>query len=513
MDRNELNSAWEKVFSRVVENNREDAAQINAFFSLLVPQAMSEPQEMSKGFLMLTADSQFIKNHIERNYIGAIKGALKEMYDTEFIVMMEVDTSQQTPTQFKSHVMEQKPVDESEIQRSIRKETEEAATDSRFAANSNVLSEKTETPESDELDIFIDMSERREKKEGAMTFENFVIGDSNSAAYHMAVDVAENPGTPHLNPLFIYGRPGVGKTHLLRAIQNYIEETSELKTIYVDSAEFLADFIEAGRAQDKDKDSYINFKRKYEDADVLLIDDVQSLANKKQTLDQVFQLFNKAKDAGKQIVFSADRAPRNIDIDERYTSRFNSGGTIDIQAPEMETKLGIMKSFLEESKRRGIFRDVSLSPEIQTYIAESSSSNIRDLKSAITRVLSEMAYKNRTDMTVDEVKDLLENHWGSARKKKITVNDIQRETANYYKVSQGDLVGPTRAANVVHARRVAIYLCRNILGMTQANIGAKFNRDHSTIKYQLNIVNRDISRDHNLAEEIETLTNILKQLE
>lgn len=504
MDRNELNAAWEEVFTHVVENNPEDAAQINAFFSLLVPQAMS------KGFLMLTADSQFIKNHIERNYIGAIKVALKEMYDTEFIVMMEVDDSQQASFQAKPRTIV--------IQPTIAKETD-ASTSTSFSEDNEValpsqkMSEGTGSADTDEYDHFVEITERRERKEGAMTFENFVIGDSNSAAYHMAVDVAENPGMPHLNPLFIYGRPGVGKTHLLRAIQNYIEETSNLTTIYVDSAEFTADFVEAGRAQNKDKDSYTNFKKKYEQADVLLIDDVQSLAHKKQTLDQVFQLFNKAKDEGKQIVLSADRAPKNIDIDERYSSRFNSGGTIDIQAPEMETKLGIMKSFIEESQRRGIFRDVSLSSDIQIYIAESSSPNIRDLKSAITRVLSEMAYKNRSDMTIDEVKELLENHWGSTRKNKITVTDIQRETAAYYKVNQADLVGPTRAANVVHARRVAIYLCRNILGMTQANIGGKFNRDHSTIKYQLNIVNRDISKDHNFAEEIETLTNILKQLE
>lgn len=165
----------------------------------------------------------------------------------------------------------------------------------------------------------------------------------------MAVSVAETPGKPHLNPLFIYGRSGLGKTHLLRAIQNYINSNMpNLQVVYKDSNELLEDYMDASAAHDTEKSSYKNFKMYYEEADVLLVDDVQQLQGKKQTLDIMFQIFNKLTSQGKQVVLSADRAPKNIDIDERYKTRFNSGGTFDIQPPEIETKLSIVKSFIRE---------------------------------------------------------------------------------------------------------------------------------------------------------------------
>ena len=159
-----------------------------------------------------------------------------------------------------------------------------------------------------------------------LTFENFVIGDSNRMAYSMALNVAEQPGHGPLNPLFIYGKSGLGKTHLMFAIQNYIRETQpQLRTVYVDSSDMLTDYMEAGAAHDKEKSSYKNFKARYEVADVLLIDDIQYLQGKKQTLDIVFQIFNSLINQRKQIILSADRAPKNIDIDERYHSRFKIG--------------------------------------------------------------------------------------------------------------------------------------------------------------------------------------------
>ena len=248
-------------------------------------------------------------------------------------------------------------------------------------------------------------------------------------AYSMAVAVAEMPGKAHLNPLFIYGKSGLGKTHLLRAIQNYVNETMpRLSTIYVDSAELLSDYMEASAAHDKEKSSYKNFKTRYEEADVLLIDDVQYLQGKKQTLDIVFQIFNKLTTQGRQVVLSADRAPKNIDIDERYKSRFNSGGTFDIQPPEIETKLGIVKSFVEEYKENEGKADFSIPEDIQMYIAESSSSNIRELKSAVTKVIYQMTFFNQPDLSLDDVRALLENHFSGGPSRRLTVADIRRRS-------------------------------------------------------------------------------------
>ena len=332
-------------------------------------------------------------------------------------------------------------------------------------------------------------------------------------AYSMAVAVAEMPGKAHLNPLFIYGKSGLGKTHLLRAIQNYIIETMpHLSTIYVDSAELLSDYMEASAAHDKEKSSYKNFKTRYEDADVLLIDDVQYLQGKKQTLDIVFQIFNKLTSQGKQVVLSADRAPKNIDIDERYKSRFNSGGTFDIQPPEIETKLGIVKSFVEEYRINEGIRELSIPEDIQLYIAESSSSNIRELKSAVTKVIYQMTFFNQPDISLADVRDLLENHFSGGPSKRLTVSDIQKEVENFYKISHAELIGKKRTRNIIYARQIGIYLCRQLLDLPFNDIGKQFNRDHSTVMYSVTNVEEKMKESRELREELEALKQLIREI-
>ena len=346
-----------------------------------------------------------------------------------------------------------------------------------------------------------------------LTFENFVIGDSNRMAYSMAVAVAEMPGKAHLNPLFIYGKSGLGKTHLMRAIQNYVNETMpHLSVVYVDSAELLSDYMEASAAHDKEKSSYKNFKTRYEEADVLLIDDVQYLQGKKQTLDIVFQIFNKLTSQGRQVVLSADRAPKNIDIDERYKSRFNSGGTFDIQPPEIETKLGIVKSFVEEYRESEGSRDFDIPPDIQMYIAESSSSNIRELKSAVTKVIYQMTFFNQPNLSLDDVRSLLENHFSGGPSKRLTIADIQKEVETFYRVSHAELVGKKRAREIIHARQIAIYLCRQMLDLPFNDIGKKFNRDHSTVMYSVTNIEEKMKENRELREELETLRQIIREI-
>lgn len=329
----------------------------------------------------------------------------------------------------------------------------------------------------------------------------------------MAVDVAEMPGKTPLNPLFIYGKSGLGKTHLMRAIQNYICETQPyLKTVYVDSAELLSDYMEASAAHDKEKSSYKNFKTHYEEADVLLIDDIQYLQGKKQTLDIVFQIFNKLTSQGRQIVLSADRAPKNIDIDERYHSRFNQGGTIDIQPPEIETKLGIVRSFINEYRNSEGLDQFFVSEDIQMYIAENSSSNIRELKSAVTKVIYQITFFNQPDLTIGDVRALLENHFSGGTSKNLTVEDIQKEVESFFKVKHSELIGPKRARNVVYPRQIAIYLCRQLLDLPFHDIGKKFNRDHSTAMHSVATVEEMMRTSREVQEEVETLKQIIREL-
>ena len=477
-----LEQAWSAVCAKVKEFPNVDASQVNAFFPRLQVQAMSD------GFLMVTADNDFIKSWIERHYRETIAQALQELYGMPYTVLIEVD-----PTQ-SAH-----PAASAEATPAARQKPPAAQEPATEPAVAEPAPEEEGAP--------------ARVSNNPFRFENFVIGDSNRLAYTMAVAVAEAPGTPTLNPLFIYGRSGLGKTHLLRAIENTVNDTlPAYRTVYVDSAEFLNDFTEASITHDREKLSFKNFKNRYEEADVLLIDDVQFFQGKQGTLDMVFQIFNKLVSQGKQVVLSADRAPKNIDMDERYQSRFSSGGICDIQPPDVETKLGIVKSFLEEYNGIDGNAGVNVPADIQLFIAENSSSNIRELKSAITKVIYHMTVLGQGDLSISDVRMLLESHFSNTAGRRVAVADIQREAERFYQVSHADLVGKKRSRNIVHARQVAIYLSRQLLNIPFNEIGRNFNRDHSTAMYSHNTLEEKLKESRDLREEIETLQKVIRDL-
>ena len=262
MNSTELQEQWELICNKIREYDTINSSQMNAFFSRLQPQAMSE------DFIMLTADNDFIKTWIELHYSRYIQQALKDMYGVDFTVAIEVDINQTVPETDEKPLVEDKPQ---------KKEEKKESTSS--------LPQKIEK-NNDRNDVREGLDKGIISSISTLTFENFVIGESNRMAYSMAVAVAEEPGRPMLNPLFIYGRSGLGKTHLMRAIQNYVNETRpDLSTVYVDSADFLSGYVDASVAHDKQKSSYKNFKHRYQNADILLIDDIQYLQGKEQTLD------------------------------------------------------------------------------------------------------------------------------------------------------------------------------------------------------------------------------------
>ncbi|MEG1839959.1 MAG: chromosomal replication initiator protein DnaA [Raoultibacter sp.] len=499
MESDKLAHIWEDTCNRIKNYESIDQSQINAFFSRLHPQALSE------GFLMLTAENDFIKTWIELHYISYIKQALQDIYSVPFTVLIEVD--QHVPEQ--KEAVKTSPKNETVTQKNTV-ELKEKSTEKDIT--SLTQTQKDDDAAQSENDTLSVQNEQKINPTSNLTFENFVIGDSNRMAYSMAVAVAESPGKAQLNPLFIYGKSGLGKTHLLRAIQNYIHTSLPMmKTCYVDSAELLSDYMEASAAHDKEKSSFKNFKTRYENVDVLLIDDVQHLQGKKQTLDIVFQIFNKLTSMGKQVVLAADRAPKNIDIDERYKSRFNSGGTFDIQPPEIETKLGVVKSFIEEYCMSEKHPSFTISPDIQLYIAEISSSNIRELKSAVTKVIYQMTYFKKPYIDLEEVRHLLENHFSGGLSKRLSVGDIQKEVETFYKINHSDLVGKKRNRNIMYARQVGIYLCRQLLDLPYNDIGKQFNRDHSTVMYSINCVEERMKENYEYREEVETLKQVIQE--
>ncbi|MBR0404739.1 MAG: chromosomal replication initiator protein DnaA [Eggerthellaceae bacterium] len=506
MNSEKLLAEWANICDVIRSYDSINASQMNAFFSRLQPQAMSE------DFLMLTADNDFIKTWIELHYSRYIQKALREIHGVDFTVAIEVDINQAPPSEqaagepspFPVKPLEENPFsDEEEALQAgaVLEDSKEQATTSE-APNQSVSKDATDTTGS----LLSSTS--------TLTFENFVIGESNRMAYSMAVAVAEEPGRPLLNPLFIYGRSGLGKTHLMRAIQNYVNEAyPHLVTVYEDSADFLAGYVEATLAHDTQKTSFKNFKNKYLAADILMIDDIQYLQGKDQTLDIVFQIFNKLVDEGKQVVLSADRAPKNITMDERYQSRFNSGGTFDIQPPEVETKLGIIKSFIEEYRRVSNLTGFELPEDIERYIAENSSSNIRELKSAVTKVIFKINSSPDGKVNVDEVAELLEDHFSGGAMRKLTIADIQKQVEQYYDVSHADLIGQKRSRKIVYARQIAIYLSRQMLNQPYNYIAKSFGgRDHTTIMYSVTNVEEKLKENRELREELENIKRRIRDM-
>lgn len=507
----DIQEVWDKLIQTIKSYPGVNPSQIDAFFSRIQIQAVSP------GFVMLTAGTAFIKEWVERHYVKDIKRALEDLYGVDFLVQIEVDTTAEEEEEgsIPSSITHETPL------QAVQGNTLQTPTPTIVRDDQSPLlshQEKTETNDLLNNTNLISTTEIDDSTEQAstdtiaslLTFDSFVIGDSNRLAYAMATEVAERPGTSNLNPLFIYGRSGVGKTHLMCAIKNYIsEQYRDLNVIYIDSMELVNRYSDAAREKSIDKSSFRNFEAFFKEADVLLIDDIQSLQGKAGTLDTLFRIFNAGISQGKQFVFSADRAPKNIDLEERYTSRFNSGATIDIQPPDDETKRSIIKNFIQQYQQDEDF-NFDLSDDILDYIVEHSGSNIRELKSAITNVIFAIKMNRDNSLTTQDVKDMLANHFINESGTRFTIETIQAAVEDFYHVSHSDLVSKKRSRPIAHPRQVAIYLARELINTTYAEIGKAFNRDHSTIMHSFDLIEKGLNEDRNLREEIEAIREKLR---
>lgn len=513
----DIEQTWTDLMRQLKSYPTINASQIDAFFSRVQIQAASP------GFIMLTSDNAFIKDWIEKHYLRDIQKALNDLYSLDFQVLIEVDptaaapapqpapvAAQSTPATAPQAVQQQpapatpslKATSAPSLQATSAPSVQPASMPPHQPINSAA---QEEAPEPQPAETEACENDNEATGEAALTFDSFVIGESNRMAYNMAVEVADRPGASELNPLFIYGRSGVGKTHLMCAIQNYIKETRpELNVCYIDSMELVNRYSDAAIEKSVDKQSFKNFEGYFQQADVLLIDDIQGLQSKPGTLNALFRIFNSMIPKGKQFVFSADRAPKNIDLDERYVSRFNSGATIDIQPPDDETKRNIIKSLIRHYQSRENTSFV-ITDEILDYIVDNSSSNIRELKSAITNVIFAMKMNKDHTLSEGQVKELLGNHFIGGGKKRITIEMIQAAVEDFYGVSHKDIVGRGRARSIVRPRQVAIYLCRDLSETTLSNIGKAFNRDHTTVLHSCELISNQIQEDRNLREELEAV--------
>ncbi len=335
------------------------------------------------------------------------------------------------------------------------------------------------------------------------TFDSFVIGSSNRFAHAAALAVAEAPAQAY-NPLFIYGSTGLGKTHLLHAVAQYVSEhSSSLSVRYVTSEAFVNDFINSLR----DKSRIEGFKTRYRTYDLLLIDDVQFFEGKERFQEEFFHTFNTLYEAGSQIVLSSDRPPRDIaTLEERLRSRFEWGLITDIQPPDLETRIAILR---RKVKVDGINID---DEQVLTFIASRVSTNIRELEGALTRVVAFSSLTGRP-MTVELAQDVLRDVFPQGDAAEVSIKRIQDMVAERFALTLEELCGDKRSQNIVYPRQVAMYLSRELTDSSLPKIGKEFGgRDHTTVIHATSKIARLIREDRSVYNLVQELTARVKQV-
>lgn len=338
------------------------------------------------------------------------------------------------------------------------------------------------------------------------TFESFVVGESNKFAQAAALAVAENPGTLY-NPLFIYGNSGLGKTHLMHAIGNYIENKFEKRVLYVTCDDFMNDFTGLARKNNNINNlDYVEFfKNKYRNVDVLLIDDIQFLGGAEKSQQEFFHTFNNLYNDSKQIIVSSDRSPEDLKfLEDRLRTRFAWGLQVDISPPDYDLKVAIIKK-----KLRG--EAIVINEEVISFIASKIGNDVRQLEGSINRLVAYSAIMCVTDITLDFAMDALKDF---TNKDIVTdqnnIRRIQKSVANFYKISFEDMKSKKRTPNLAIPRQVAMYLCRKLTDESFERIGIEFSgKNHATVIHACNKIEREMKINKDLSDAIH---NIEKQL-
>jgi chromosomal replication initiator protein len=343
-------------------------------------------------------------------------------------------------------------------------------------------------------------SEERGEFDPKYTFDSFVVGDSNAFARTAALSVAEQPGLKY-NPLFIWGGPGLGKTHLLHAIGHYVTQNFPHKrVIYVTSEQFTNDYIDSLGPKTTDR-----FRQKYRSVDVLLIDDIQFLEKKEGIQEQFFHTFNELQRHGKAVVLASDRPPKDINMEERYRSRFASGLQADIQPPNYETRLAILRQYVESE-------GLPIEPDVLSYVADITTPNIREMEGAMTRIGAWLHLSKRSVVDLQMAKEVLLTVFPEHSMRPISSASIQREACRFFGISHGDLVGSKRSQSIVYPRQIAMYLTRELTDLSLPKIGDEFGgRDHTTVMHATAKITKLMSEQRDVYNQVQQLTNTIKQ--
>ena len=448
------------IWRRALEDVSADHAisqQGMSFLRLVKPLALVE----DNVFLAVAED--YTKNYVETTLRGPLTEALSEVIGRDIRIAVTVDASVRPPASSMS------PEDDARVPQVRRPDPAPAL----------VVEDPHLNPR--------------------YTFDTFVIGSSNRFAHAAALAVAESPGKTY-NPLFIYGGSGLGKTHLLHAIGHYTRHLKpQTRVRYVNSEEFTNDFINSIR-----DDRSLSFKRQYREVDVLLIDDIQFLQGKEQTLEEFFHTFNALHNAGKHVVITSDVSPRNLDgIEERMRTRFEWGLMTDVQPPDLETRIAILR-------KKAAADAVQAPSDVLEYIASNITSNIRELEGALIRVTAFAALNRQpVDLSLAQVvlKDLI-----SDDDSEITASTIIGKTADYFGITLEELTGTSRSRVFVTARQIAMYLCRQLTDLSLPKIGEHFGgKDHTTVMYAVKKVEDQIAQRRQMYNQVNEIHARIKQ--
>lgn len=445
---NDLKSLWEKTLN-IIKGEMSEVS-----FNTWIKSC--EPLSISSNTIKISVPNSFTQDILEKRYkdlvVNSIEAACSKVYNVDFIVASDIQDI----------------------------EEKEEKNDDKSSINVNDEMSSTLNPK--------------------YTFDSFVIGNSNRFAHAASLAVAEAPAKAY-NPLFIYGGVGLGKTHLMHAIGHYVlKNNANAKVVYVSSEKFTNELINAIR-DDRNEE----FRNKYRNVDILLIDDVQFIAGKERTQEEFFHTFNELHDANKQIILSSDRPPKEIPtLEDRLRSRFEWGLIADIQPPDFETRMAILKKKADVEK-------LNVANEVMVYIATKIKSNIRELEGALIRIVAYSSLTNRP-ITVELASEALKDIISNKQNKNITIDVIQDVVAGYFNLRIEDLKSQRRTRNVAYPRQIAMYLSRKLTDMSLPKIGEEFGgRDHTTVIHAYEKISDALNTDESLQHTVNDITKKLTQ--
>ena len=497
MDKDEI---WNKILALLLEDTDEEDPK-TVFLKMVTPVGVFGDQ------FVLLAESTPVESWVRKNYLGEIQETLLQVMGTPVSVGLGVNTPKDTP---------QQPQPNAQVSQSAPVETAQTAepewmnqfVDPSTLSNQTPSSNMAAAEEVERMggEYASSPTSGDEALFSKCTFDTFVVGKSNEFARGAALAVAEQPGIAY-NPLFIYGNSGLGKTHLLVAIANYaMQNFPRMATRYVSANKFLNDYVEATQ-----RNQWASFNSKYHQVDILLVDDVQYLEGKDETINQLFNIFNEMTNRNKQIVLSADRAPKDIDMDDRMRSRFISGLLADIKPPDYETRLAILKNYLSRVNQHTSFYG-NISNDVLSYLAEVATSNIREMEGAITRLVSNMTLLKKDSISVEEAQELLQDFFPTIKDKQIDIALIQSEVERFFNITHEDMISSKRSKRITTPRHIAIYLSRYMTEESLESIGKKFGgRDHTTVMHSVNKIERDQKDNRQLYDQLEQLRLLITE--